>query len=107
MAAPVVRERLGTRTPLIVSSGRRCWQREAYVGLVSDLSSPVGVGQAGQLPRGSAGLLLLRCWASDRSVGGSELRAYEHQRRLGILRLGNPPESELGDRAGAKDEAVS
>ena len=52
-------------------------------------------------------LLLLPRRASGRRVGGRELGADEHQRRLGVARLGNRREGELGDRARAKDEAVS
>jgi hypothetical protein len=39
-------------------------------------------------------------------VGGGELRAEEHQRRLGVVRLRNRGQRELGDRAWPKDEAV-
>jgi hypothetical protein len=51
------------------------------------------------------GLLILR--ASDGRVGDGEPRADEHQRGLGVVRLGNRREGELGDRARTKDEAVS
>jgi hypothetical protein len=45
--------------------------------------------------------------ASDRGAGDGELRADEHQQRLGVVRLGNCREGELGERAGTSDEAVS
>jgi hypothetical protein len=43
---------------------------------------------------------------SDRGVGGRELGADEHQRRVGVVRLRNRSECELGDHARAKDETV-
>src|SRR4051794_17884084 len=39
--------------------------------------------------------------------GDGELRADEHQRRVGVVRLGNCREVEIRDGARAKDETVS
>jgi Protein of unknown function (DUF3024) len=39
-------------------------------------------------------------------IGGGEFRANQHQRRFGVVRLGNGCQSEVGDRAGAKHQAV-
>jgi len=39
-------------------------------------------------------------------LGGGELRVDQHQRRVGVVRLGNGRESEVCDHVGAKDDAV-
>jgi hypothetical protein len=53
------------------------------------------------------GSLLFASRVLGRRVGGGELGADEDQWRLGVVRLGNRREGELGDRARAEDEAVS
>ena len=62
--------------------------------------------QAADVAAGCVDVLFLAGPALNRRVGDGEFRADMHERRVGVVRLGNGREGEVGDHAGAEGEAV-